>query len=228
MTLARVTRLLLAFIALAVVVWSFFDVGRRTVDRWKLQHVRPITLTILHWGDKDESQIVEALARKYEELHPAVHIERISTPGSGDMTAKLKTMISAGTPPDLFYLPPELLPEVADLKLVRPVDDYVAAEIAKPGGKEWFDDYFPLLIKAWRYDTAKQLVGEGPLYGLPKDFTTAIFYINCDLFDKAGVDWHDIQKNGWTWDQFEAAMKKIRAVLEHARLRGPPDLRRRV
>jgi multiple sugar transport system permease protein len=137
---------------------------------------------------------------------------RIPVPGSGDMIAKLKTMISAGTPPDLFYLAPEMLPEAADLKLVRPVDDYVAREVAKPGGREWFDDYFPLLIKAWRYVTAKQVMGSGPLYGLPKDFTSAIFYINCDLFEKAGVDWHDIQTNGWTWDRFEREMKKIRSL----------------
>src|SRR5438067_491970 len=164
MTIARAIRLLLAGISLVIVLWSFYDVALRVIQQRRAMHERPITLTILHWGDKDESQIVEDLKNKFEASHPNIRIVRIPTPGSSDMTAKLKTMVSAGDPPDLFYLPPDMLAEVADLKLVRPVDDYVAKEIAKPGGKAWFDDYFQLLIKAWRFDSKTQLRGTGPLY----------------------------------------------------------------
>src|SRR5687768_10468909 len=181
MTLARATRLVLAIVSAAIVVWAFFDVSRRAYARWEAQRTRPVTLTLLHWGGKDEAEIVETLKRRYEEQNPHVRIVRIGTPGSGEMNAKLKTLFSAGTPPDLFYLAPDMLAEMAELKLVRTVDEYVEQEIAKPGGREWFDDYFPLLIKAWRYDTEKQARGSGPLYGLPKDFTTALFYINIDL-----------------------------------------------
>jgi hypothetical protein len=40
------------------------------------------------------------------------------------MTAKLKTLISAGTPPDLFYLPPDMLAVIASLRLFRSGDDH--------------------------------------------------------------------------------------------------------
>lgn len=194
-------------VSLAIVAWAFVDVALRSYHRWRDAHERPVTLTILHWGGKDEAQIVETLARKYMELNPHVRINRIGTPGSGEMTAKFKTLVSAGAPPDLFYLPPDLLAEVAEMKLVRPVDDFVEEEIANPGGREWFDDFYPLLIKAWRYDSETHTRGEGPLYGLPKDFTTAVFYVNLDLFEQAGVP---VPYNGWTWDEFEVAMRKIR------------------
>ena len=212
MTLARATRLLLAIVSAAIVVWAFADVGRRAKNRWKEERTRPITLTLLHWGGKDEAEIVETLARRYEQQNPRVRITRIGTPGSGEMNAKLKTLISAGTPPDLFYLAPDMLAEMAELKLVRTVDDYVEKEIARPGGRAWFDDYFPLMIKAWRFDAARQTRGAGPLYGLPKDFTPAVFYINVDLFERAGIDWRRIRRDGWTWNEFEEAMRQIKSL----------------
>ena len=199
---------------MVIVAGSFVDVARRGYVNWQQRRQRPITLTILHWGAKDEANVVQSLADNYMAAHPNVRIERIGTPDSGALTAKFKTMISANEPPDLLYLPPELLPDVADYKLVRPVDDYVQKEIQKPGGKEWFNDFFPIMIKAWRYDTSTGQRGtdQGRLYGLPKDLTTACFYINVDLFEKAGIDWRGIQKDGWTWDEFEADMKKMKAL----------------
>src|SRR5687768_2176831 len=85
MTLARATRLLLAIVSAAIVVWAFADVSRRAYARWREQRTRPVTLTVLHWGGKDEAQIVETLARRYEQQNPHVRITRIGTPASGEM-----------------------------------------------------------------------------------------------------------------------------------------------
>src|SRR5262245_37219884 len=98
MTLARTTRLLLAFIALMIVVWSFFDVGRRVLARRSREHARPITLTILHWGDRAEDVIVQDLADRYMAENPQVQIIRIN-PTYGNFRPKLKTMMAAGDPP---------------------------------------------------------------------------------------------------------------------------------
>src|SRR5687768_5024171 len=144
MTIARATRLLLAFIATLIVVWSFFDVGRRTVARWRQEHDRPITLTMLHWGDPDEVGIVQKLVDRFEAENPRIRIKRINVP-SGDFRAKLKTMMAAGDPPDLFYLPADIFPELASLKLIRPIDDFVEKDIAA-GNKAVYDDFFPLVL----------------------------------------------------------------------------------
>ena len=202
MTPARAVRFVLSFAALLVVLWSFVNVGHRAWKRFKLTHDRPITLTVLHWGGKEEDQIVETLVQTYMRENPQVNIIRINSGPGYD--AKIKTMMAAGTPPDVFYLPPNLFADFAHMKLVRPIDDYYAAEPA-----EWRDDFYPLLINAWRYDIASSVLGRGKLYGLPKDFTTAIFYINVDLFHAAGVP---VPYNGWTWDEFDAAMRKITAL----------------
>jgi multiple sugar transport system permease protein len=204
MTVARSIRLLLAAISVLVVVWAFMDVGARIVRKWKLEHQRPITLTILHWGDPAENRIVQDLVDRYMADNPQVRIVRIH---ASDMRPKLKTMMAAGAAPDLFYLPPDLLPELAQLKLILPIDNFVAADRARNPG--WFEDYFPVLIDAYRYDVEKQQTGSGALFGLPKDFSTAVFYVNVDLFERAGIDLKRIQDNGWTWEEFEDAARRI-------------------
>jgi multiple sugar transport system permease protein len=67
-----------------------------------------------------------------------------------------------------------------------------------------------VLLDAFRYDG--QMAGRGPLYGIPKDWTTMLMYVNCDLFKRAAIA---VPYNGWTWDEFEADCKKISAL--------PPD-----
>jgi multiple sugar transport system substrate-binding protein len=120
-------------------------------------------------------------------------------------------MMSAGTPPDVFYLPPDTFPAWASMDLIRPVDDLIQKDIAQGGAKTkaLYDDFFPILMNAYRYDNATGKIGSGPLYGLPKDMTTAVFYVNLDLFAKAGVR---VPYEGWTWDEFEQTCKKITAL----------------
>jgi ABC-type sugar transport system permease subunit/ABC-type glycerol-3-phosphate transport system substrate-binding protein len=205
MTFARATRTLLALAAGAVVLWSFFDVGRRVIANHRDN--RPITLTILHWGAPSEDKIVADIVAAYQRLHPNVRIIRIN-PGDADTTRnKLLTMLAAGQPPDVFYLPPDLLPELADLKIIRSLEPFVAGE-----DKAWMDDFVPVVLNTFRFDTTKGTAGHGPLYALPKDFTTTGFYININLFEAAGIDWRDIQKHGWTWDRFRMEMRKINAL----------------
>ena len=96
------------------------------------------------------------------------------------------------------------------MNLLRPVDDLVAQEQQKTGGR-FLDDYYSLLLDEYRCDvkTTPPRHGSGSLYGLPKDFTTAVFYVNVDLFNAAGIS---VPYKGWTWDEFEQDMKKITAL----------------
>lgn len=205
-TLLKPIKWLLAAAAVALVVWAFFDFGRRYVQHRRALAERPVELTVLHWGDPAEDKIVADLTRRFETENPDVRIVRIN-PGALAYGNKLKTMMAADIAPDVFYLQATVMPELADNKLIAPLDDYFAKE---PEAVR--KDFWPLLLDAFRYDTAAGMVGGGKLYGLPKDFTTTCFYVNIDLFEKAGVDWRDIQKNGWDWPRFEAEMKKIRAL----------------
>jgi multiple sugar transport system permease protein len=206
MTPLKLFRYLLATMTGLVILWSFYTVIARGIQHRLALADRPIELTVLHWGSAEEDQIVDTLVRRFEESHPKVRINRINA--GGGFESKLKTMIAAGTPPDVFYLSPPLLPQLASKHLIAPVDDFIAQD-RKNGGGGFYDDFYPTLFNAFRYDIETQKTGTGPIFGLPKDFTTAVFYINVDLFEKAGVP---IPYNGWTWDEFEDACKKITAL----------------
>jgi ABC-type sugar transport system permease subunit/ABC-type glycerol-3-phosphate transport system substrate-binding protein len=203
MTIAKAIRWLLAWAAALVVLWSFFEVGLRL---WR-QHDpndHRTQLTILHWGDASEERIVSDLVAQYEQEHPDIKITRIQ---AADFDSKLKTMLAAGTPPDLFYMGSAGVPEFGQLHLMMNLEPFIAR---LPDGKRWLDGFYPLLLDAFRYDGHQ--TGRGPLYGIPKDFTTMLMYVNCDLFKKAGIA---VPYNGWTWDEFEIDCKKISAL--------PPD-----
>ncbi|MGF1632649.1 MAG: extracellular solute-binding protein [Phycisphaerae bacterium] len=194
MSVVKAFRYLLGLAALLVIVWSFVDVGARVV-RGQAQ-ARPVELTILHWGDPDEEKIVQRLVDQFEQANPRVKVNRVH---ANDYDSKLKTMFASGDPPDLFYFKPEAVPEFVEMNLVRPIDDRMSqAEV---------EAFFPTLLDVYRYDG--QSTGAGPLYGLPKDFTTAVMYVNVDLFQRAGVP---VPYDGWTWAEYEEAVAKITAL----------------
>src|SRR5687767_2422173 len=133
MTIARASRLLLVFAATLIVAWSFFDVGRRAVGRWRAGHARPVVLTVMHWGERAEDAVVQKLVDRYTAENAHVEIVRINPGSSGDFRSKLKTMLAAGTPPDVFYLPPDAVPELAGLKLVQPLDGFIERDVQSGG-----------------------------------------------------------------------------------------------
>lgn len=203
MTIGKAIRWLLAWGAALVVVWSFLAVGIRL---WREHDPRDhrTNIVILQWGDASEEQIVRNMVAEYESDHPDIKITRIH---ASDYPSKLKTMLAAGTPPDLFYLSYEFVPEFAQMHLLADLNPNIAQ---LPGGKQWLNGFYPLLLDAFRYDGNQ--IGRGPLYGIPKDFSTMAMYVNCDLFRRAGLA---VPYGGWTWDEFEADCKKISAL--------PPD-----
>ena len=118
-------------------------------------------------------------------------------------------MMAAGTPPDLFYLPPDLMPELASLKLIRPIDDYLNKDIASGNGAihQGLLPNAPGHVPLRRRDESRRHRRRST--HCRKDFTTLIFYVNKELFQAAGVP---IPYNGWTWDEFEADMARITAL----------------
>jgi multiple sugar transport system permease protein len=203
MGIGKVIRWLLAYGAALAIIWAFFQVGLRL---WRQHDPRDhrIPLTILQWGDASEERIVADLVAQYEKEHPNIKITRIHAP---DFDSKLNTMLASGNPPDLFYLTTANIPDFSRMHLLANLDPFIAA---MPGGQQWLSEFFPVLLDAYRYDGHE--AGKGPLYGIPKDFTTLVMYVNCDLFAQAHIP---VPYNGWTWEEFEDDCKKISAL--------PPD-----
>src|SRR5450432_2317282 len=161
-------RWLLAAAAALVVVWAFITVGLRLWHEHDPRDHRT-QLVVLHWGDSSEDRIVQHLQEQFEAEHPNIKIIRIN---ATDFDSKLKTMLASGTPPDLFYIEYQNVPEFASMHLLADLEPLIAK---MPDGNKWLDQFFPLIVDAFRYDGHQ--TGRGPLYGIPKGFTPMVMYV---------------------------------------------------
>ena len=180
MTITRVIRWLLGLGGRAGGALVIFCGGSAALAASTIRAITGVKLSILHWGDASEDNIVRDLAEEYERQHPDISVVRIH---AADYDSKFKTMLAAGTPPDLFYLNHSNTAPYADFHLLMNLDPLIASS---PEGKSWLDNFYPNLLATFRYDGKQG--GVGPLYGIPKDFTTMLMYVNCRSVQARGLE----------------------------------------
>jgi multiple sugar transport system permease protein len=203
--LAAAIRATLAILTAVAILWAF----GRVVSRWFRPHpAGKVQLTILHWGDKTEDEIVASLIDEFEARNPDINVIRTNTGSPAQLATKLQTMLASGEPPDLFYLDFTKVAAFASQAVLEELEPYIARDRASEAADALdLDDFFPATLDAFRCQPATGRVGSGPLVGLPKDFTCVGFYYNRNLFDQAGVPYPP--NDGWTWDQFIDAARAI-------------------
>ena len=190
-----------------IIAWAFLHVILREWSRTGGRDPRT-ELVVMHWsgdGGQEEDQIVDASLRAFEDANPGIRVRRVNPGDAGSFYTKLMTMLAAGEPPDVFYVGNERVPSFADIGLIRPLEPFLEADRAAndPTAID-LADFYPATVDAFRFDGTAS--GKGALYGIPKDFTTVGFYLNLDLFERAGVP---VPGNDWTWDDFIAAARAI-------------------
>lgn len=135
--------------------------------------------------------LIDDLAAQFNRENPRVHLNVQWVPGP-HYQSKLKTLIAAGQPPDLFYCGDVwvayLLPFLYD---VTPFMERDAAEMN-------LDDFYPQLLAACRHN--------GRYYFLPRWFNVSLLYYNKTLFRDAGVAFPTAD---WTWDDYVKAGEKL-------------------
>lgn len=204
---SQFVRITLAIAAAGLVLFSFARVIARPFQQ-QAKRAGQVELTVLHWGDKAEDKIVADLIAEFEKNNPDVRVLRSNVGSPAQLQTKLQTMLAAGEPPDLFYLIFEKVAAFASQDVLEEIEPYVERDrAAKVADCPDLADFFPSTLNAFRFNTQTRGVGSGPLVGLPKDFTGVGFYYNKSLFDRAGLPYPP--KEGWTWDQFIAAARKI-------------------
>lgn len=88
-----------------------------------------------------------------------------------DYDTALQSALSAGDPPDFFYVQMERLPDLADAGALAPIPEDV---ITEP------DDIYPALRDAFTYDDT--------WYCPPKDFSTLGLVYDVDALEEAGIE----------------------------------------
>ena len=150
-----------------------------------------VTLTLACWEGPEGLVSLTKLLDRYKKQHPNVAIEIQQVPGS-QYYQRLKIQFAAGVAPDIMQLAYDQLPTFAERNTIEPLDRLIDRD------RFPVDRMFPELMPALKYKDS--------FYGLPRGWTTFVLYYNKDMFRKAGVPF---PREGWTWDDFLAACKKL-------------------
>lgn len=209
--LGRLLRGGLAAIAAVAIAWAFLRVGVREVARLRAGAEEGIVLRVMHWsggGGQQEDAIVADAIASFEAANPGLRVERLNPGDSAQFFTKLQTMMASGSAPDVFYMDFQRLPAFVRAGQLAPVEPMIEADLAAGAADALrVEDFFAPAVDAFRSDGDR--TGVGPLYGLPKDFTTLGFYYNRDLFRRAGLP---EPASDWTWEEFIATARAIGAM----------------
>jgi multiple sugar transport system substrate-binding protein len=136
-------------------------------------------------GTLEAMEITKQMLEVFKEKHPDLEVDFVYLmAGGGSWQEKLKTMILAGTPPDVTKMEYQVGMPLAIEGLLLPLDELAAKDRAFR-----LTDYFPVALQAHSY--------QGRLYGLPQEANLGAFFYNEDMFELAGLlpptgDWdHD-------------------------------------
>lgn len=152
-----------------------------------------ITLQVSVWVGPEEFAAMEELGTRFTAANPTIQIEFINIVDGGPFGRdKLQQMVAGGQPPDIMMMNTGQFEAFGSREVLAPLDERVAAEQFDLGV------YWPAAVEGSK-------IG-GVLYGLPKDISDHLVYINADFFQAAGLELPAVE---WTWDDYRATAKAL-------------------
>jgi multiple sugar transport system substrate-binding protein len=115
------------------------------------------TVTLSGWASNPvETKLLREVIRGFEKTFPQVQVEY--APVSGDYPAAMLARFASRTPPDVFYVDSNVIPDWIGQGVLEPLDSYVRQQglATRP--------FFPRLLNAFKGP-------DGRLYGFPKDWS---------------------------------------------------------
>ncbi|WP_129676185.1 sugar ABC transporter substrate-binding protein [Candidatus Chloroploca sp. Khr17] len=157
----------------------------------------------LRWRTRPDNQAeIDVYSQISSELDAQLdNISLTYEPGGSETSSYqdvLKTELSAGTAPDVFWIPGTDIADFATRGLILDLRDLADADADYNDG-----DFYPGPMFHLTFNPETGMTGE-TLWGLPRDVSTFALYINNDLIEQAGAeDPRVLAANGeWTWDKF--------------------------
>ena len=152
-------------------------------------------LTIVLW-DYDKISYDRRLVEAFEQAHTGVQVKVISYPDAY-YDEKMKSLLISGKEIDVFLTrTSSSLKTLCDYGIALPLE-----ELGSQYGLDLADS-----LNDW--DVMRH---EGHLYGIPYRNDRYVLLYNCDLFDKAGVDYPPSQL---TWEQFHTIARQLQQGLK--------------
>ncbi len=168
--------------------------------------------TTIRWMTRpDNPEEAAVYASISDEISAAMDgVDLVYEPGSNEGAGYQQTLLtnlSAGTAPDVFWIPGTDIADFASRGVILDL-----RELADASGHS-DDDFYPGPMGHLTTDLATGQPGDA-LWGLPRDVSTFALYVNQDLVAEAGVDNPlDLEANGeWTWEKFKEVSDGIAAL----------------
>ncbi|MFC6155600.1 ABC transporter substrate-binding protein [Kribbella jiaozuonensis] len=154
-------------------------------------------LQVTVWLGAEELTAMQQLVKKFEGANPSIKVELVNIVNGGPYgSTKLQQMIAGGAAPDVMMLNSGQFESFAARKALLPLDDLVSQD------KVDLSAYWPQAVTGCKLDDK--------LYGMPKDLSNVIVFLNKTLFTKANVP---LPAADWGWDEYRATAKELTAKL---------------
>jgi multiple sugar transport system substrate-binding protein len=151
----------------------------------------PVQITYMEWGDPAELDVWNAIVADFEAANPNIKVN-VEVSDWDTYWTKLKTLLAANTPPDVFAMDAPLYLDYQSRGVLLNLQAYIDSN---PG---MLDGLFPNTLTAYQTPNG--------YFGLPRDFQTIVVFYNKDMFDKAGVAY---PQSNWTYDDLRATAKAL-------------------
>lgn len=152
-----------------------------------------VTIRYAWWGSEDRTKRINESIALFEKKFPKIKVKTDFQPYL-DFWKKFNTQASGGNPPDVFQNAIGFLRKYDAKNVLLDLNAQV-----KAGN---------LSLSNFRAGLEKFGEVDGKLLGIPVGSNSMALVIDEPVFRKAGVT----PKPGWTWDDFHAAMAKIRST----------------
>lgn len=163
----------------------------------------------LRWRTRPDNQaeidVYQSISDEIDAAWDGVALEY--EPGGSETASYqdvLITELTAGTAPDVFWIPGTDIARFAKLGLIRNLADLAAADETYNEG-----DFYPQQMEHLTYS----LDDQDALWGLPRDASAFVIFFNKDLFDEAGLA-YPTEVETWDWDTFYTSAEEIAALGE--------------
>jgi multiple sugar transport system substrate-binding protein len=148
-------------------------------------------ITMMMWGDPAELEVWNKIVEDFHTANSNITV-KVDVSDWDSYWTKLKTLLSAGTPPDVFAMDAPLYLDYQSRGVLLNLQPYL--------------DKNPDLLKGVYPQTLDAYKTPDGMFGLPRDFQTVALFYNKDMFDAAGVAYPTAD---WTYDDLRNAAKQL-------------------
>ena len=151
-------------------------------------------LTMMMWGDPAELEVWNKIVADFHTANPNFTV-KVDVSDWESYWTKLKTLLSSGTPPDVFAMDAPLYLDYQSRGVLLNLQPYL--------------DKNPDMLKGVYPQTLEAYKTPSGMFGLPRDFQTIVLFYNKDMFDAAGIPY---PTGDWTYDDLRNAAKKLTKI----------------